>query len=602
MSAEQIAELDRKLAAAREKLRTLPEGEERDRVVEVVRRAMEVRRGLANAPAAAEKPTEAPEERGSVLNVIGESGLLGLGNEIAATGAAAVGTMLPERMGGFPSTEQPEGFVRAQQEIAGDLESREQEYREREPASAFIAETAASMIPINRAVSAATRAIPGQTPAGRVTKNVVGTTAGEAAYAAAQAPEGERAESAQAAAAFGPLGALGGEAFDLLAKRYRRRADIKAATAADSPDTMTVGWKKDDAGRVIKDTAAREARRQGAGDKPLLAIRMASPKDRQIMRRMLEAQKAQDTNYRAGVTARAGNEAGQVVVDRLDSLRSMRREFGEQIDEIADTQLRGEPINLAMPRRSFADQLRQMGVEVDADGALNFDESELADLPELQRQLKRAWGAVSEDGGPRDALAAHRLKRRLDQNIDYGKREEGLSGRAENALQTLREGINERLQGLSPEYARANEAYSEMTGAINELTGISPSLKMEGPAGAMNAAALLRRVDTNLATVPRIVQALEELDRVALKYGLPVEEDTVALAYFAGDLERMFGESARGSMRGIVQRAASAFAPGGDQGMGSFIADVGRAAYEPLAGINRDQAFEALDNLLRSYD
>lgn len=542
----------------------------------------------ADEPAAApESQSQGDPNRGSAMNAAAEGVAMGGSAEIAGGFGAMMEALQgrPERSG--------EAYRDIRDTVEGDLEA----YREREPVMSSVIETGSSMLGPAAVGSMMTRVLtPNASPVRRFTQNSVAAGAGGAAYGGLSGEEGERTSRAIMGFVQGaPFGGFFGEVGHQLLKGYRRRQAGKQGAQEGTGDIVTLNYKVDPkSGRAVTDRASKEARRQGLTDEAAMGVKMATPADRERMKEMMKIMREREANPRARIFKRPSDIAGESVVSRYNQIDALRKEVGEEIDEIALDRFRGMPVNVQVPRRNYIERLNKLGVEFESDGSLDFRDSEFRNQPDIQAMLNDAWEMLTEGGGPRDALAVHRMKRTLDGDISYGKAERGLQGRAENALQGLREDFREKLNTLDRDYSRANETYSDVMGAIEKLEDVS-TVDLESPNADKGVGVLLRRLTGNQVSRTKLIDALGAMEDVGAKYGLDFEDDVIAQVIFVRDLENVFGPTTETAIIDEIAR-------GTEQGLAGRAWDAGRRRVPELLGVDRENALRAFEELLESYD
>jgi hypothetical protein len=90
---------------------------------------------------------------------------------------------------------------------------------------------------------------------------------------------------------------------------------------------------------------------------------------------------------------------------------------------------------------------------------------------------------------------------------------------------------------------------------------------------------------------------VQELDSLGNRYA-NFDDDVITQTAFTIDLDRVFGTKADTSLSGVLGEAA-ATAP---TSTGQFVGAAARAAGNRLRGVNQERQFEAMRNLLKSFN
>lgn len=531
-----------------------------------------------------------PEERGNALNPIAEGATYGAASELAAAGAATVGTLLPESMGGIPSGKGlgNGAYTEIRDSIDADLEG----YREREPVASFLLEQGGSAVTGGAAMNRVQQALdPGAAPAKRLATNMIGGGTGGAIYGGMSAEEGDRMESAGEGFMLGaPVAGAMGEWSARGRRATNQREQITEALKSRSGDRVAARWELGPKGTPVKDTRAREAIRQGVPEDTVVVIKSSSDADKRKMAQMLDIQQRRMDNPRESVLRRPSDVAGDAVAKRYDTVLELNQEAGSKLDEAAEA-LKGVSVDYAPAFQNFRSELARMGVTFD-DG-INFGGSDLDGIPELQSLITRTLKRLHNEGMPLDGKGLHRVKRFLDQNISYGRTTRGLSGKAESVIQKLRRDINEGLKASDDNYSKVNEQYSDTIGVLDELQSLTDKrVNLSGPNAGKALGTLLRRLTGNQASRIPLLQTIDGLESVSRKYGIQYEDDVISQVLFVNELEELFGPSAQTSFLADVSKGA-------ERGWKERTWDAASSRVGPLFGRTDDNRMKALRELLK---
>jgi len=196
-----------------------------------------------------------------------------------------------------------------------------------------------------------------------------------------------------------------------------------------------------------------------------------------------------------------------------------------------------------------------------------------------------------------DALDAHRLKRVIDGSVEYGKKNpKPIMAKAEILLKDLRRGINSSIQELSPEYKAANEKFADTRSAMDSFKDAAgPSFNPRSENAGKQLVNTARSLMSNNQKRIPAMDAINDLQQAAKKYGVKFDDDILKQAAFMNDLETLFGSAAPTSFGGQIEKAVGQ-AIGGDTR--SMVVDVAKEGVRKMRGINEENLIKALEELL----
>ena len=368
-----------------------------------------------------------------------------------------------------------------------------------------------------------------------------------------------------------------------------------------------------DGPKVSKDPLVSATTKQGFDPGVIADVKIASPETKVKLAEMVNIMEKVQKNKAYGLTNRPSDVAGASLKDRLDVVIKVNKEAGEQLDSVADT-LKGSKVNFEAPVKSFISDLENLGIKINQDMTLDFQGSILEGADGPQRILSLMVERMSNTQVP-DAFDLHRLKKLIDFQVSYGKKAEGLTGKAEFVVKTLRHNIDEVLDNNFPEYNAVNTKYSDTIGIIDEIQSIAgPTTNLDGLYTKNAFGTMLRRVMGNSVTRGRLLESLDVLEDTASRYIVkPTGKDLAVLGdkpylmmdnlksqiLFADELDAVFGSVPRTSLTGDVSKAvrgaANARSANGALDLGINLAVEG---VEKSRGINPEGAFKAIRELL----
>lgn len=351
--------------------------------------------------------------------------------------------------------------------------------------------------------------------------------------------------------------------------------------------------------KIQKDKNAVEAIKQGFDDGVVAAIKGTTDANKAKMREMVKISRKGKKNATYSASNRPWDVVGDSLAQRVRFVKKVNQEAGKKLDDVA-RKLKGDKANFERPKAGFMSQLDDMGIKVNDQDGLDFVGSDIEGVAGAERAIKQIYARVGRKNMD-DAYEMHRLKRFIDEQVTYGKATEGLSGRAERAIKSLRAGIDESLDDTFPVYDQANTQYAESIGALNafqDSAGGKVNLFGENSGKALGTSS--RRLLSNAQSRVNMMDAMKQLDDVGIKYGADFEDDIMTQAIFADELDAIFGPSARTSLAGEQAKGTrkGLEMATGRRGMIDFAIDVGEKGVEKVRGINEENAFESIMKLL----
>ena len=347
--------------------------------------------------------------------------------------------------------------------------------------------------------------------------------------------------------------------------------------------------------RVARDRIAEETIRQGFDDGVVAAVKGASNIDKQKMLKMVDIMQRGKKNKRFAMTNRPSDVAGDSLLERIKTIRKVNRDAGSQLDVVAN-KLKGQQVDFSPQVGRFLDDLGDIGVMLDDNLKPVFANSDLEGLPGVQKTVKNVINRMTQTKAP-DAHDIHRMKRFIDEQVTYGKTARGLGGRTERILKGLRADLDDLLDSNFPEYDKVNTTYSETISALDSIQDVA-GRKMDLAGGNADKAVgtLMRRIMSNAQSRVRLLDAIEEIESTAVKYGGRFGDDLLTQTLFVDELDAVFRPVARTSFQGQIDQAIQQTARTTPHE--AAITAAGKFA-ERLRGINEDAAFKSIKELLK---
>ena len=380
---------------------------------------------------------------------------------------------------------------------------------------------------------------------------------------------------------------------------------LKLADEGISNPTVRQKLLGADLPKVVKDTPTVQAARQGISEDFLEVVKKGSTRaDKIALIKMTDMAKKGRTNPLFRRDSRPSFVAGDVLLDKVNAIKGINRAAGKRIGN-ATKFLKGKQVPVAEIGDKFLSTLDDLKITIKPDGKLDFKDALISGAGR-KKAIADIFDRMSRNKNP-DALDLHELKQFIDDTVSYGKTVRGLGGKAENALKGLRTNIKETLDSNFPQYAKANEAYSDTIGLldkIQELAGKKTNLTSDSAAGDL--ATLARRITSNAQSRGRVRDAFLDLDKLLDKHAgfsgvkrLPGKGngkvDFNLLMEYADELDKVTGSAATTSFAGAGETALKAVL-----GPKQFLADKATEAAKGLAGVSVKRAHETMSEFLKS--
>jgi len=370
-----------------------------------------------------------------------------------------------------------------------------------------------------------------------------------------------------------------------------------------STDKSLANFIVDGAGRVKNDRVARESIKQGFDQGVIAAVKGSGPTDKSKMSKMVDISKKGKENALFAMKNRPSDVAGNSLLERVNFIKRVNRDAGKEIDTVAKN-LKGQRVDFEQPISNFMENLDELGVRLDDRLRPNFKGSDIEGLVGPQSAIanivKRL--ASGRKGVPPDAFELHRMKRFIDEIVTYGKSGEGLKGKTERILKQLRADLDGALDSNFPKYNDVNTRYSDTVGALDALQDVAGrKMDLFGPNADKATGTLLRRMMSNAQSRVNLVDAVDGLEAISKKYGSEFTDDISTQMLFADELDNVFGPVARTSLasevgKGVKQGAEAV--TGQRTAVGAAL-EAGSAVVEKIRGINQENAFKAITELLK---
>lgn len=382
-----------------------------------------------------------------------------------------------------------------------------------------------------------------------------------------------------------------------LIKQKIRRGDTDGALALR---------KLDDMGNVVDDPLGAAAIKQGFQPGDVQAIKAASPGSKPAMDEMLKIRQSIFNNSRKAVDVQPTDVIGRSAMARFNHIKETANKARQELDSIANKQLKGQPIDSEKVAGAFRQQVANLDIKMDDSTfppKLDFKGSQISKNRAAQKVIKDTMDLLSEDETV-DALRAHKLKRQLDEMIDYKKSGQGmLTPTGERVAKSVRRSLNDAIRDVNPDYARVNDTMSQSLDAINDFSDVlGPSINPFAEGAEKAVGNDLRGLLSNRKTRTKLENAVTQLDNVAKDLGGDFKDDLGDLVNFNGILQSRFGSTKRQSFAGEIGAEVQRSGRQMLQGRGGLVErglEEAGDLVEKARKINDQEAFKSVNRLLR---
>lgn len=410
-------------------------------------------------------------------------------------------------------------------------------------------------------------------------------------------------------------------------KPVRTTLDQDLALKRRTGDAETLGMRLDETGVAVRDRAQEQAQKQGFQDSVITMVRDSSPKTKERFRQMVNIIDRSKSNATFEAMNRPGDVIGDSIALRTRAIAAANRVAGQKVGEVAQ-ELRnsGQTVDVSGAMQRFEADLAEMGITRSAtDTNFRFEASDIDGLQGATNTLNGLLDQLRKRDGT-NPYAVHQMKRWIDEQVSWGKAGEGLSGKTERVLKSLRRNLDQALDEQFPEYNRANTMYSETIQALDSLQeAAGKRIDLTGQDAETALGTLSRRILGNPVSRQQLMRGLRDVDEVAQKVlkgeyagtGLTpyrpdivsnisgvtlddLDDGIVQQVRFVTQLEEMFGTNAKNSFLGEELKAADRMAESAMVGDKTGpIRETFRYLNNKRRGINEENAMKALRDLLQ---
>lgn len=359
--------------------------------------------------------------------------------------------------------------------------------------------------------------------------------------------------------------------------------------------------RADGTSKTVSNKAAKIAIKQGFDEGVVSTIKAASPRDKSKMLQMVHVSQQGKNNKLFASANRPTDVVGNSVMKRVSTVVAEKKKAGSQLEAVAND-LKEFTVDYKPAIDQFIADLDGIGVKIGKDLKPIFRGSDIEQSKGAEGILRTLTKRLSDTDAPKSAYDVHRLKKFIDEHVEYGKRsQKGLTGTAERIVKDLRHNLDGILDANFPEYDRVNTTYKQTRDVLENVQKAAGSrINMSGPNANKAMGTVMRKLLSNYNTRVELVDSLSELEGVAGRIG-KFDDSLLQQVLFADELDSRFGAVARTSLKGQIEQGAktvanAAASPSGPADLGI---SVGARILDKVKGVSDERAYKAIRDLLR---
>ena len=344
----------------------------------------------------------------------------------------------------------------------------------------------------------------------------------------------------------------------------------------------------------------KEARKQGFDEGMTTVVANASPTDKRRMLQMVNTLEKGKVDELFRVKNRPADIAGSSLIRKVDFVKSNNTQAGKQLNRVAKT-LKGKDVDVGDSINKFFDDMDDLGVVLDEKGKPVFEGSQIEGVAPAESLINKIALRIKRNPKP-DALQAHEFKKFIDENVNFGKSAEGLGGKVERVAKSLRKGVNNAISSKFDKYKEANARFSDTVQALDSLQDAAGrKIDFFGPNAEKATGTVLRGLMNNTKGRANLMNAIDNIESTAKRYGGAFDDDILTQMLFADELDSVFGAGARTSLRGEVGKAGiDTVIDVSQMTIPGALATGVKAGAKRIRGVNEKNQLKAIKNLLRN--
>jgi uncharacterized protein YoxC len=335
-------------------------------------------------------------------------------------------------------------------------------------------------------------------------------------------------------------------------------------------DAINSGSKKaanyiERGGKAVNSRALKKARDIGViDDATSVLIKGSSAEDKKAALDMIKSAKRGLTDKKAQYLDRTYDSVGSALKQRVKTLDSVMDDYGKRIGALTKN-MEGE-VSLDNAVSNFTNKLYD-------DLSVRFQQSEgkfkpifkgsaIEDNATAKRVVSRLVERIQSPKMSNPNYAHRTLKQYIDDQVNYGKTGEGLTGKADSIVKGFRSDINKTLQDAIPKYGELNSVYSKAADLKNAISdSIGRKVNLEDPR-AMGTAT--RALGNNTQKRGNMINAINDIEDFSRSLGKEQKGDVMTQFIIADELDKLLGGQAstglKGQTTGVAGEAVKAVA------------------------------------------
>lgn len=395
-------------------------------------------------------------------------------------------------------------------------------------------------------------------------------------------------------------GVVGGVTGRMKASQELKR--VKENLIKTNPDSTVAQYTLNGKNQIVKDKVAQEVIKQGLDEGTVATIKGSNLADKKAMQKALDIVEKRMTEGRGSKYSalnRSSDVVGETAMKRFSAVNTIKNEAGKQLDGVAKT-LKGQVADPIPAVQSFIDDLSDLGVTF-KNGKAVFKGSQIEGVKPAEQLISKVIQRMNAVGD--DAFELHNLKKFIDEQVNYGKLAEGLSGRTESIIKGLRANIDGILDNTFPQYNQVNTQYSTAKNAVDNFLDVAGAkFDISSPNAEKQIGTLMRRILSNAQSRVQVTDAMQGLQDVAKTFGKEFDDDIISQLVFVDELERVFGSQAPTSLQGLGEKVARgkdiATKMKSAQGVVDLALQLGGEQIDKVTGKNQQNLIKALRQIL----
>jgi hypothetical protein len=391
---------------------------------------------------------------------------------------------------------------------------------------------------------------------------------------------------------------------------------LEQEVVSGSTQAGAAPFRATERGKIEKDPFAQEAIKQNWDEGFVSLIKQADDATKAKMLEMVNLRRNimtdrgvlkpkidPETGVRSTKPTRPSDIPGDELLKKAKFVEEKAIEAATRLNEIARTRLAGKNIDAKPLENQIYAGLDNMDIKVvgqkpSGRPILDFRGSAISKNTAAKNAINDVLDLMEEMGtGQVNALKFHKMKRMLDELIDYrksGTNEGALTKQAKNFIKDIRKTLNNEVRRVDSEYAKINDQLTQTFDAFDTLReGVGKSLDLSGPAVGQQ----LRRLFSNTQARTKVENGIIDIDMLSKELGGNFPVDIWDLAQVAAEMDSVLKPVAQTSFAGeIGSQVAQQIA--GQSSLQTAIS-LGKKGVERARGVNPQAQLRALEELLR---